>query len=160
MYGDGFCTESRSSQMKNSDLPHRKDASRLLVVDGFGDDLFCPPRKKHPWAGEGCEAAKPVHFGWLSCVRSGAVDCEPRDTALACGQAVHDEVRDASGRGRIEIRKHHDDVASLRKDLQITVHPGRAAAVAEVAHRRPGVAIHEAEGVLRAARCIDFSAAK
>ena len=75
-------------------------------------------------------------------------------------EAVHDEVRNAAGRGRIEIRKHHDDVASLRKDLEISIHAGSATAVAEVAHRRACVVIHEAEGVFCAARCIDFSAGK
>jgi len=69
-----------------------------------------------------------VRLGW----RWGSVRV-PGGLGLVCGQAVHDEVRNAACGRWVEIREHYDDVAGLRKDLQVAVHAGSAAAVAEVA---------------------------
>src|SRR5271157_2739839 len=67
--------------------------------------------------------------------------------ALVGTQAVHDEIRDSAGSRRIEIREHNDDVAALRKDLEVAVHAGGAADVAEVPHGGACAVVHEAECV-------------
>src|SRR5882724_2619733 len=48
-------------------------------------------------------------------------------------EAVSDEGGDAPGRGRINVGQYCDDVSALRINSQLAVHPGSAAAVAEIA---------------------------
>ena len=72
-------------------------------------------------------------------------------------QAICDEVGDTAGSRWVQIRKHHDDIAALGKDMEVAVHARGAAPVAELAHSSARIRVHEPECILCPSRCIDLS---